>query len=224
MSYNQKSPLHQITINFVVPCSVELYQSLYPIPQWDKESLYAIDNVQDCINCNSPLNAQLVSGAIDRARKGRYTIANKIISDFTKVIAAISVLPLIDIPITWKLTDLMCEFLECIAISEDRTYDSFVKTRVLANFGRACVTLGIGLTELALDASGVFVAFGVTLGVVSGAALTNKIGWDAYAYYVGEDRLTGDVADVLAHQKFLSTGSESDFTFNPSTFIDNFVN
>eukprot|EP01129_Flabellula_baltica_P014107 TRINITY_DN6692_c0_g1_i1.p1 TRINITY_DN6692_c0_g1~~TRINITY_DN6692_c0_g1_i1.p1 ORF type:complete len:923 (+),score=170.02 TRINITY_DN6692_c0_g1_i1:17-2785(+) len=132
------------------------------------------------------INKQVKMKMETRIEFTRRVLASKIVSSFTALNGAISLVPLADIPITYITTKLMLRILSAFSKTDTNGYDSYIEAHSMlvsaTNVVRGSILLGSFLVNLSL----VGIIVGEAVGAAGSGALTAGIGWHAYNFFTKE--------------------------------------
>jgi predicted GTPase len=151
-----------------------------------RQTDYGIDTLSILVQTSLPLNIQIQSNSKKRYEAKRRAMAMKIISTYSALCATISLLPLIDIPLTCYLNDAMLITLESLRTHPDRTAKSFSATNNVILAGTYAVRSALFATFFLLELTGVGIAVSLPAGAAVAASSTTGIGVQAYNYYTQE--------------------------------------
>jgi len=158
-----------------------------------KDTHFCVESLVDGVSVVMPLNTQIQRNNKKRYEAKRRTIAMKIISSFSGLAAVISLLPLIDIPLTVIIQDCMLSVLETLRTNPNRTAESLRSTGISAGILTTTYLVrgGLLLAFFLLELTGVGAAISLPAGALVTSSSLMGVGIYAYNYFTGDD-IKGD--------------------------------
>jgi GTPase SAR1 family protein len=162
---------------------------------------YGVNAVMNAVCASADLRASIINNNLSSLNSLRRTLAMKIIFTFVGINTAASVLPLIDIPITTFLINVMVKLLSSLSTDEKRTYEKYSTIHnafiVSVTFARsAALGLCFLLDLSAIVSFGIGALIGGAVGATASASSTTIIGLHAYSYFCEDyDQRTSELKD-----------------------------
>jgi len=154
------------------------------VPSNQKRELdYGIDTLLNELLTSLPLNIQIQANSKKRYEAKRRAIAMKIISSYSALCAVVSLLPLVDIPLSMWINHSMLVTLEALRTDPLKTAQSFEAANsvtLAATYGVRGILFG---TFFLLDLTGVGMAVSLPAGAAVAASTTTALGVKVYNYF-----------------------------------------
>jgi predicted GTPase len=202
----------QFLDNLNIGCELKT-ATVYTKDQKNFSNNLGIENLVNMIAEDVDLECQIRLNNMRQIAHIRRVLAAKIICSFTALNSALGIVPVMGTLTSHYTIEMMLNMLSALSVSEDRSIKNYLRVNKISSVVTSVIRCSIGFVTLGLTIGGVATyglgtLIGVGLGVSTGAALTQIIGWHAY-YYFTNDQLSEKYYINLQEEQYASNENES---------------